>query len=69
MKSETRTRSIVKTLTYRAIVAALLALLTFYITGNAGTTTILTILFNVSGTVVYYGFERLWDSINWGRKF
>ncbi|HEV2137225.1 MAG TPA: DUF2061 domain-containing protein [Nitrososphaerales archaeon] len=69
MKSETRTRSIVKTITYRTMVAALLALLTFYFTGNASTTTIITVLFNVSGATVYYGFERLWDSINRGRKF
>jgi uncharacterized membrane protein len=59
----------VKTLTYRTIVAAMLALLTFYFTGDASTTTIITVLFNVGGAAVYYGFERLWDSINWGRKF
>jgi uncharacterized membrane protein len=69
MKSETRKRSIVKTLSYRAIVAAMLALLTYYFTGNAGTTTIITVIFNLGGTAVYYGFERLWDSINWGRRF
>ncbi|MDA4119116.1 MAG: DUF2061 domain-containing protein [Thaumarchaeota archaeon] len=69
MKSETRKRSIVKTLTYRAIVAAMLALLTYYFTGNAGTTTIITVIFNLGGTAVYYSFERLWDSINWGRRF
>ncbi|MDA4119795.1 MAG: DUF2061 domain-containing protein [Thaumarchaeota archaeon] len=68
MKSETRKRSIVKTLTYRIVVAAMLALLTFYLTGDAGTTTIITVVFNLGGTAVYYGFERLWDSINWGRK-
>ncbi|HEV2227306.1 MAG TPA: DUF2061 domain-containing protein [Nitrososphaerales archaeon] len=68
MKSETRARSIVKTLAYRTIIAAILALLTYYFTGSATTTTIITVLFNVMGAAVYYGFERLWDSINWGRK-
>jgi len=46
----------------------MLALLTFYFTGDPGTTTIITLLFNVGGAAVYYGFERLWDAINWGRN-
>jgi len=49
------------------VIAALLALITFYFTGNPGTTTIITIVFNLGGAVVYYGFERLWDAINWGK--
>ncbi|MDA4127775.1 MAG: DUF2061 domain-containing protein [Thaumarchaeota archaeon] len=69
MKSETRARSIVKTLSYRIVVGALLALLTFYITGNPGTTTIITVVFNLGGAAIYYGFERLWNSIGWGRNF
>ncbi len=68
VKSETRTRSIAKTLTYRIVVAALLALITFYFTGDPGTTTIITVLFNLGGAAAYYGFERLWDAISWGRK-
>lgn len=68
VKSETRTRSIVKTLTYRIVVGAMLALITFYVTGNPSTTTIITVLFNLGGAAAYYGFERLWDSISWGRK-
>ena len=57
-----------KTISYRIVVGALLALITFYFTGNPGTTTIITVLFNLGGAAVYYGFERLWDSINWGRN-
>jgi uncharacterized membrane protein len=68
VKSETRKRSIVKTLTYRIIIAALLVMITYYFTGNPGTTTIITVVFNVGGTAIYYGFERLWDDISWGRK-
>jgi uncharacterized membrane protein len=68
LRLETRKRSIVKTLIYRVIVGVMLALLTFYFTGNPGTTTIITVLFNVGGTAVYYGFERFWDTVNWGRN-
>jgi len=69
VNSETRGRSIAKTLTYRIVIAALLALITFYFTGNPGQTTVITIVFNVGGTAIYYGFERLWDSITWGKNF
>ncbi|MDA4123907.1 MAG: DUF2061 domain-containing protein [Thaumarchaeota archaeon] len=68
MNSETRSRSIAKTLTYRVVIAALLALIAFYFTGNPAQTTVITITFNLGGAAVYYGFERLWDAIDWGRR-
>ncbi len=55
-------------LSYRAVIVALLAAITFYFTGNAGEATAITIVFNVGGSLVYYGYERLWDSISWGKK-
>jgi len=54
-------------LTYRIAVAALLAVITFYLTGDTGLTAVVTVVFNVSGSLVYYVFERMWDSISWGR--
>ncbi len=57
-----------KTVSYRLVVGAMLALITFYFTGDPGTTAIITVLFNVGGAAVYYGFERLWDVISWGRN-
>jgi uncharacterized membrane protein len=54
-------------MTYRIVVIALLAAITFYFTGNAGEATIITILFNVGGSIAYYTFERLWDAIPWGK--
>ena len=67
MKSETRARSLAKTLSYRVAVAALLAGVTYGFTGNAGETTFITVVFNIGGTIVYYSYERLWDAIAWGR--
>jgi len=55
-----------KTLTYRVVVFALLAAITFYFTGNAGQTTVIAVVFNVAGALVYYIFERLWNAITWG---
>lgn len=67
MKSESRARSLTKTLTYRVIVIALLAAVTYAFTGNAGETTVITAVFNIGGAAIYYGFERLWDAIEWGK--
>jgi len=66
--SETRWRSLVKTLIYRVVVIALLAVITYALTGNAGETTIITIVFNTSAAVIYYGFERFWDAVSWGKR-
>ena len=68
MKSETRARSFAKTLSYRVIVIALLAAVTYAFTGNAGETTVITLVFNAGGAAIYYGFERLWDAIEWGKQ-
>ena len=49
------------------IVIALLAAVTYAFTGNAGETTVITVVFNIGGAAIYYGFERLWDAIEWGK--
>jgi hypothetical protein len=50
---ESKKRSIVKMLTYRAILTALLAIISWIFTGNLGQTTVITIVFSVSATVIY----------------
>ena len=64
--AETRKRSIIKMLTYRAILTALLAIVSWVFTGNAGQTTIITIVFSVTATAVYYIHERVWNNVQWG---
>jgi uncharacterized membrane protein len=56
-----------KTIVYRIWAIALLGAVSYYFTGNAGEATTITILFNLGGTIAYYGLERLWESIRWGR--
>ena len=68
LTTETRKRSLAKTITYRAASTALLAVITFYLTGNAGEATTITLLFSVGASVVYYVLERLWNSVKWGKK-
>jgi len=67
LSRDSRRRTLAKTGVYRVVAIALLAGITYYYTGNAGEATVITILFNVTGTIAYYGLERLWDAIQWGR--
>ena len=66
MYMETRKRSVVKMIVYRAILTALLAVITWLFTGNTGQTTIITIVFSISATAFYYVHERVWNGITWG---
>jgi uncharacterized membrane protein len=63
---ETRKRSLVKMIVYRAVLTALLAAITWLFTGNTGQTTIITIVFSLSATALYYVHERVWNGIRWG---
>ena len=65
---DSKGRTLAKTIVYRVVAIALLAALTYYLTGNAGEATTITILFNVAGTGAYYGLERLWEYVEWGRN-
>jgi len=50
---------------YRGIVTALLALITWIFTGNTGQTSMVTIVFSISATAIYYVHERVWTKIKW----
>ena len=65
MAIASRRRSIVKTLSYRAIVTVILAVVTFGFTGNLYQTSTIAIVFGVLATLTYYLHERLWSRIQW----
>jgi uncharacterized membrane protein len=60
-----RRRSVVKTLSYRAIVSVILAVVTFVFTGNLYQTSTIAIVFGILATATYYLHERLWSKIQW----
>lgn len=64
---ESKKRSFVKALTYRAAAAILLAVIAWVYTGDLFETSAITILFTVFSTLVYFIHERIWTRINWGR--
>ncbi len=65
MNNETKKRSLIKTILWR-IVATLnsfIILLMFPLHRAI----ILAILMNITGFVIYYFYERIWNRIKWGR--
>jgi uncharacterized membrane protein len=65
---ENRRRSLVKTITYRATVTIILAILSWIFTEDVFQTSAITISFTILATLVYYFHERIWDKIAWGRQ-
>lgn len=65
---ETLARSILKTVSYRALVLALDFGTIYYFTGKLSVAVGFTLASNVYTTVAYLVHERVWDRIRWGRR-
>jgi len=63
---EDKKRTLAKTAIYRGTTTALLFALSWIMTNNVYETSLITILFNVIATAIYYFHERFWAKINWG---
>ncbi|MDW0119965.1 MAG: DUF2061 domain-containing protein [Nitrososphaeraceae archaeon] len=59
----TKKRSILKALTYRAILTVILAIITYFFTGDLFQTSGITIVFSIISTITYYLHERMWNMI------
>jgi uncharacterized membrane protein len=57
---ESRKSSILKVVTYRVIVTAILAAVTWLYTGSLIDTSFITIVYSVLATVAHYILERTW---------
>lgn len=60
---ESKKRSILKTISYRATLTIVLAVITYLYTGNIVQTSGITIMFSVVATIVYYIHERIWTRV------
>lgn len=65
---ESRTRSILKSVTFRIIVILSDIIVIYVLTHRIGLTIALTILTNIASTVLYYLHERIWNAVKWGRR-
>jgi adenylylsulfate kinase len=64
----TRTRSIVKAISYRVIIVSLDFAVIYLLTGKAEVAVGFMIVSNIYTTVGYFLHERLWARIAWGRR-
>lgn len=68
INQECRWRSVIKTLTFRAVIVIFDFTVLMVLTGRYVVAASLTVGVNLVRTVFYYFHERLWDKISWGRK-
>lgn len=63
---ETKPRTVTKSITWRicATTNSYITLLLFPLHGNLTKA----ILMNISGFVIFYVFERIWNKVQWGKK-
>ncbi len=65
---EHRSRSLLKAITYRLIIIVLDVTAIYLLTGKLDLALGFMIVSNVYTSIAYYGHERLWDKIGWGKK-
>ena len=65
--SETKTRSIVKTIVWRIIATLNSYLVLLYLNDSNKDNLYKAIFMNITGFFVYYFYERIWNLINWGK--
>ncbi len=64
---DTKTRSWVKSITWRIAGIVLLGAITWLVTKDWKEMTIITVLFHGIRLILYYVHERLWERVSWGR--
>ena len=65
---ESKTRTIIKALSYRGLVTAILAMISWMSTASIDQTAIITVAYAILATIGYYWHDRIWNKIAWGIK-
>lgn len=63
---QARLRAVVKTLCYRLLMVVITITVAWVVVGDLTDALNIGIVANVVKTGTYYGYERLWDRIEWG---
>ena len=63
---ERKLRSLIKTLIYRTVAIATIAIVTYYFSGDIWTVTTTVIIYNCIVWPFFYFHERIWNRIQWG---
>jgi uncharacterized membrane protein len=64
---DSKARSLVKAISWRAVAFLVLGTISYLITGNWAETTGIAIVYTVVQIFIYFAHERLWDGIAWGK--
>ena len=65
---ENKARSLIKSITYRAIAFSVLMTIIWYATGDLVQTTIISVTFQTIQLILYYIHERVWEKVGWGKE-
>jgi adenylylsulfate kinase len=65
--SATTKRSVVKAITYRALIVALDFAVIYLLTGKAGIAAGFMVVSNIYTTIGYFVHERIWARVQWGQ--
>jgi uncharacterized membrane protein len=65
--SEKTSRSLVKALTFRAVILVADTVIIYGITKRADVTAGVVLLSNISSTILYFLHERVWNGVHWGK--
>lgn len=68
MESESKKRSLVKAISYRAMIVLSDSILVFFITKRTDVTVAVVIFTNIASTLMYFVHERLWSDVRWGKR-
>lgn len=64
----TKKRSLMKTFTFRILATIVTFLLVLVFTGSLILSIGIGLIDLVAKTLLYYGHERFWDGVKWGRR-
>ena len=64
----TKKRSLMKTFTFRILATIVTFLLVLVFTGSLVLSFGIGLIDLVAKTLLYYGHERFWDGVKWGRR-
>jgi len=68
MHSDTHTRTIVKTISWRVIATIVMFCITFFFTDRFSVSLDVAFTVAVFSTIAYYFHERAWNFVSWGKR-
>jgi uncharacterized membrane protein len=66
--SDTNTRSLVKTISWRITGSLSTFIISYIISGDFKVAGSIAVIQITANTILYYGHERIWNLIGWGRS-